>query len=129
MIQEYLKKQAEYIDSKLKELLPAGRPEILFKAIEYSLSAGGKRIRPVLVIESGKSVDNKLDSEHFKEILVAVEFIHTYSLIHDDLPAMDDDDFRRGKPTCHKVFGEAMAILTGDAMLTHAFNLISSNKK
>lgn len=129
MIQGYLKKQAEYIDSKLKELLPAGRPEILFKAIEYSLSAGGKRIRPVLVIESAKSVDNKLDSEHFKEILVAVEFIHTYSLIHDDLPAMDDDDFRRGKPTCHKVFGEAMAILTGDGMLTHAFNLISSNKK
>lgn len=129
MVQEYLKKQAEYIDSKIRQLIPSGRPEPLFKAIEYSLSAGGKRIRPTLVIESAKSIKPEVNPEDFKEILVAVEFIHTYSLVHDDLPAMDDDDFRRGKPTCHKVFGEGMAILAGDGMLTHAFNLISSNQK
>lgn len=128
MVQEYLKKQAEYIDSKIKQLMPSGRPETLFQAIDYSLSAGGKRIRPILVIESAKSLKPEIDPEDFKEVLVAVEFIHTYSLVHDDLPAMDDDDFRRGKPTCHRVFGEAMAILAGDGMLTHAFNLISSNR-
>lgn len=128
MVQEYLKKQAEYIDSKIKQLMPSGRPETLFQAIDYSLSAGGKRIRPILVIESAKSLKPEIDPEDFIEVLVAVEFIHTYSLVHDDLPAMDDDDFRRGKPTCHRVFGEAMAILAGDGMLTHAFNLISSNR-
>lgn len=80
------------------------------------------------MIESAKSLKPEIDPEDFKEVLVAVEFIHTYSLVHDDLPAMDDDDFRRGKPTCHRVFGEAMAILAGDGMLTHAFNLISSNR-
>lgn len=129
MVQEYLKKQTEYIDSKIRELLPFGKPEPLFKAVDYSLSAGGKRLRPVLVVESAKSLQPDIDPENFKEILVAIEFIHTYSLIHDDLPSMDDDDFRRGKPTCHRVFGEAMAILAGDGMLTHAFNLISSNSK
>lgn len=128
MIEEYLKKQAEYIDSKIRQVLPSGRPEVLFSAIQYSLSAGGKRLRPILVIEAAKSLKPQINPEDFKEILVAVEFIHTYSLVHDDLPAMDDDDFRRGKPTCHRVFGEAMAILAGDGMLTHAFNLISSNQ-
>lgn len=128
MIVNYLKKQAEYIDSKISEFYPSGRPKELFDAIRYSLSAGGKRLRPILVIESAKAVNPKINIEDFKEVFVAVEFIHTYSLIHDDLPAMDDDDFRRGRPTCHKVFGEAIAILAGDGMLTHAFNLISSNK-
>lgn len=128
MIVDHLKRQAEVIDSFILELLPKGEPAVLFDAIKYSLSTGGKRIRPILIIESAVSVNPDVDIQSFKEVLVAVEFIHTYSLVHDDLPAMDDDNYRRGKPTCHKVYGEGMAILVGDGLLTHAFNLISSNR-
>lgn len=128
MITEYLYKTANFLDKKIENLIPTGKPPQLFDAIRYSLSAGGKRVRPILVLESAKSIDPDVDIESIIEIPVAVEFIHTYSLIHDDLPAMDDDDFRRGKPTCHKVFGEAIAILAGDGLLTHAFNLVSSNR-
>ncbi len=98
-------------------------PETIHRAVRYSLFAGGKRIRPVLVLAAGEAVGGERD-----EVLpfaCAVEMIHTYSLIHDDLPAMDDDDLRRGKPTSHKVFGEGIAILAGDALLTRAFHLLA----
>ena len=95
--------------------------------MRYSVFSGGKRIRPILTIESSKACGGNL-----KDVLpaaCAIELVHTYSLIHDDLPAMDNDDFRRGKPTCHKMFGEASAILAGDALLTLAFNIIASKSK
>ncbi len=126
-IKDYLKKQAEYINRKISELIPSGRPEKLFDAMAYSLTAGGKRIRPVLIIESAKAV-GKENIDEIADIAVASEFIHTYSLIHDDLPAMDDDDLRRGKPTCHRVYGEAIAILAGDGLQSYAFEIVSRNR-
>ncbi|MFN4308068.1 polyprenyl synthetase family protein [Sulfurihydrogenibium azorense] len=128
-IKIYLKQKAELINTYLKNLIPKGTPKELFDAMEYSLTVGGKRIRPILIIESSKAVNPDVDIEDFIDVALSVEFIHTYSLIHDDLPAMDDDDLRRGKPTCHKVFGEAIAILAGDGLLTYAFELISGNQK
>jgi len=97
-------------------------PERLREAMEYSLTAGGKRIRPVVLLCSGSAVGG--DEEALLPFACAVEYVHTYSLIHDDLPAMDDDDFRRGKPSSHKAFGEATAILAGDALLTEAFRVM-----
>ncbi|WP_297452652.1 polyprenyl synthetase family protein [Persephonella sp.] len=126
-IKAYLKQQAEFINRKIQEYIPSGTPEKLFEAMAYSLNAGGKRLRPILILESAKAV-GKEDIEDIVDIAVAAEFIHTYSLIHDDLPAMDDDDLRRGKPTCHKVFGEAIAILAGDGLQSYAFELISQNQ-
>lgn len=126
-IKSYLKQQAEFINKKIQEYVPSGIPEKLFEAMAYSLNAGGKRLRPVLILESAKAA-GKENIEDIVDIAVAAEFIHTYSLIHDDLPAMDDDDLRRGKPTCHKVFGEAIAILAGDGLQSYAFELISQNK-
>jgi len=126
-IKEYLKSQADFINSYLESQLKEGVPQKLFDAMNYSLNAGGKRIRPVLMIESAK-VCGLEKSEIIIDIAVAIEMIHTYSLIHDDLPSMDNDDLRRGKPTCHKVFGEAIAILSGDGLLTYAFEKISSVK-
>ena len=99
-------------------------PETIHRAVRYSLFAGGKRIRPVLVLAAGEAVG--APRAELLPLACAVEMIHTYSLIHDDLPAMDDDDLRRGKPTSHKVFGEAIAILAGDALLTRAFHLLAS---
>jgi geranylgeranyl diphosphate synthase type II len=93
--------------------------------MRYSVFAGGKRLRPVLVIAGAEAVGGRMDD--VMPTACALELIHTYSLIHDDLPAMDNDDFRRGRPTSHKVFGEAMAILAGDGLLTHAFRLIADN--
>ena len=101
-----------------------GIPCELVKAMEYSLLAGGKRIRPVLCLVWGKMLG--ADIEQILPFACGIELIHTYSLIHDDLPAMDNDDLRRGKPTNHKIFGEAMAILAGDGLLTHAFSLMLS---
>ncbi|MFO7263432.1 MAG: hypothetical protein A6D91_02790 [Bacillaceae bacterium G1] len=98
-------------------------PPVLREAMNYSLLAGGKRIRPLLTLAAAEAVSGQW--EKWLPFAAAIELVHTYSLIHDDLPAMDDDDFRRGKPTNHKVFGEAMAILAGDALLTHAFTLIA----
>jgi geranylgeranyl diphosphate synthase type II len=98
-------------------------PESIHRAVRYSLFAGGKRIRPVLVLAAGEAVGGV--REEVMPLACAVEMIHTYSLIHDDLPAMDDDDLRRGKPTSHRVFGEAVAILAGDALLTRAFHLLA----
>ena len=93
------------------------------EAMAYSVNAGGKRLRPQLVVAASEYVG--IDPERVRDAAVAVEYLHTYSLIHDDLPAMDNDDMRRGRPTSHKVFGEAMAILAGDALLTEAFVLMS----
>lgn len=107
-----------------RALPPEGAwPATLHRAVRYSLFAGGKRIRPVLVLAAGEAVGGA--HEDLLPLACAVEMIHTYSLVHDDLPAMDDDDLRRGKPTSHKVFGEAIAILAGDALLTRAFHLLA----
>ncbi len=100
-------------------------PSPLREAMEYSLMAGGKRIRPVLLLAAGMGVGGAEDA--LMPFACAVEYIHTYSLVHDDLPAMDDDDFRRGKPTSHKVFGEGTAILAGDALLTEAFRVMAES--
>jgi geranylgeranyl diphosphate synthase type II len=117
------------IEGALGAALPAGTdwPPTIHRAVRYSLFAGGKRIRPLLVLAAGEAVGG-LPSV-LMPLACAVEMIHTYSLIHDDLPAMDNDDLRRGKPTSHKVFGEAIAILTGDALLTHAFRLLVDTPK
>lgn len=114
------------IEKALRGYLPKGI-DALSAAMRYSVFSGGKRVRPIIAIESAIACGGS-----FKNILppaAAIELVHTYSLIHDDLPAMDDDDLRRGKPTCHKVFGEANAILAGDALLTLAFNIIAKNTK
>lgn len=103
-----------------------GAPAFLREAMEYSLMAGGKRVRPVLLLCAGKAVG--CGEAELLPFACAVEFVHTYSLIHDDLPAMDDDDFRRGKPTSHKVFGEGTAILAGDALLTEAFRIMAESE-
>ena len=95
----------------------------IFKAMDYSLLGGGKRLRPILLMSSADAVEG--NGEKFIHVACALEMIHTYSLIHDDLPAMDNDDYRRGKLTSHKIFGEAVAILAGDALLTHAFDVIT----
>jgi geranylgeranyl diphosphate synthase, type II len=130
-IKRYIKDKKEMVDSALERYFP-NRPESkgkgpfptsLYKAIQYSLFAGGKRIRPILSMASFEAVGGK--GEGILPFACALEMIHTYSLIHDDLPAMDNDDYRRGKPTCHKVFGEAVGILAGDALLTEAFQLMT----
>jgi geranylgeranyl diphosphate synthase type II len=119
-----LEARRRVVEQALDRSLPPATawPETIHRAIRYSLFAGGKRIRPLLALAAAEAAGGEED-----EVLpfaCAVEMVHTYSLIHDDLPAMDDDDLRRGKPTCHKVFGEAIAILAGDALLTRAFHLI-----
>src|SRR5204862_4197529 len=121
----FLEQSRELVDRKLEELLPAESvcPGTLHKAMRYSIFAGGKRLRPALVLASAEAVGGTTDEA--LPAACAVEMIHTYSLIHDDLPAMDDDDLRRGRPTNHKVFGEAMAILAGDGLLALAFELIA----
>jgi geranylgeranyl diphosphate synthase type II len=123
----YMKQRADAVDVALERVLPAEtlRPETLHKAMRYSVFAGGKRLRPVLVIAGAEAVGGTV--EQVMPTACAMELIHTYSLVHDDLPAMDNDDFRRGAPTNHKVFGEAMAILAGDALLTLAFRLVADN--
>src|SRR3978361_960223 len=118
---EYLRTQQELIDRRLDALVPAESvpPETIHRAMRYSLFAGGKRIRPILFLAAVRSVAGDLAGA--ADAACTLEFIHTYSLIHDDLPALDNDDYRRGKLTNHKVFGEAMAILAGDSLLTLAF--------
>ncbi len=124
-ITEYLEEKRQQVDRFLETVIPQAHPvpATLHEAMRYSLFAGGKRVRPILAIAASQAV---ADPPHaILAVASSVELIHTYSLIHDDLPAMDDDDYRRGKPTNHKVFGEAMAILAGDALLTMAFELCS----
>ncbi|MDQ6700508.1 MAG: polyprenyl synthetase family protein, partial [Acidobacteriota bacterium] len=122
---EYLREQQTLIDTELDRLVPPETqfPETIHKAMRYSLFAGGKRIRPILCLEAARAVRAAVDG--VEAAACSLEFIHTYSLIHDDLPPLDNDDYRRGKLTCHKVFGEAMAILAGDALLTLAFQTLA----
>jgi geranylgeranyl diphosphate synthase type II len=119
------------VDAALDRLLPAEttEPVSIHTAMRYSVFAGGKRIRPILSLEAASifEPDAKPDRSHAMHAACAIEFIHTYSLIHDDLPALDNDDLRRGKPTCHKKFGEAAAILAGDGLLTLAFQIIGES--
>jgi geranylgeranyl diphosphate synthase type II len=124
-ITEYLARRAEEVNGWLDRLVPRESvpPQRLHEAMRYSLFAGGKRLRPVLTLATGEAFGAK--AEELMPAACAIEMIHTYSLIHDDLPAMDNDDFRRGRPTCHKAFGEAIAILAGDALLTQAFLVLS----
>ena len=124
-IKEYLREKKEIIDSALAGNFPkeGDCPPSLYKAMRYSLFAGGKRIRSILSVAAFEAAGGKGDG--ILPFACALEMIHTYSLIHDDLPAMDNDDYRRGKPTCHKVFGEAIAILAGDGLLTEAFRLMA----
>jgi geranylgeranyl diphosphate synthase type II len=126
-LEPYLQSRRVLVDAALERFLPPATtaPPAVHRAMRYSVLAGGKRLRPILVIAGAEAVGG-----HAEEVLptaCALELIHTYSLIHDDLPAMDDDDYRRGQLTSHKVFGEAMAILAGDALLTLAFRLVAEN--
>lgn len=123
-IKEYLAGRVRLVDAELDRLLPPETvpPETIHKAMRYSIFAGGKRIRPVLCLEGARAVAGQ-DVAGAVSVACSLELIHTYSLIHDDLPALDNDDLRRGRPTCHVVFGEAMAILAGDALLTFAFEV------
>lgn len=122
-LKTYLTSLTREVDAALDRYLPKAtvKPGTLHKAMRYSLFAGGKRLRPALCMAAAEACGG--NRAQAMPLACAVECIHTYSLIHDDLPAMDNDDFRRGKPTCHKVFGEATAILAGDALLTHAFEI------
>ena len=124
-LKDYLQKRSALVDQGLARWLPGEDvlPRSLHHAMRYSVFAGGKRLRPILMIAACEAVGG-----HARQVLhaaCAMEMIHTYSLVHDDLPAMDDDDFRRGRPTNHKVHGEATAILAGDALLTEAFRLLA----
>ena len=124
-IAEYLAEKKLAVDECLARLLPAESeaPPTIHGAMRYSLFAGGKRVRPILVLAVGESLGGA--REALLHLGAAIEMIHTYSLIHDDLPALDNDDLRRGRPTCHKVFGEAMAILAGDALMTRAYQVLA----
>src|SRR5881296_1916331 len=125
-IASYLDRKREEVDRFLDTAVPSAQtaPATLHESMRYSLFAGGKRIRPILAMASAEAVGQP--SKAILPIASSLELIHTYSLIHDDLPAMDNDDYRRGKLTNHKVYGEAMAILAGDALLTLAFDLCSN---
>lgn len=124
---EHLERQRQRIDRRLQQLLPGETvpPSSIHRAMRYSLFAGGKRLRPILCLETSRMLANEPNRD-IETIASALELIHTYSLIHDDLPALDNDDYRRGKLTCHKMFDEAIAILAGDALLTLAFRVLST---
>ncbi len=126
-LKRYLDEHRALVDGGLEQWLPAEDlpPPAVHRAMRYSVLAGGKRLRPILAIAGAEAVGGH--AETVLPTACALEMIHTYSLIHDDLPAMDDDDYRRGRPTSHKVFGEALAILAGDALLTLAFKLVADN--
>ncbi|MGP8154284.1 MAG: polyprenyl synthetase family protein [Smithella sp.] len=127
-LKAYLQDRKKIVEEALQHYLPADDiPAKIYEAVRYSVFNGGKRIRPILCLAAAEAVDGDLASA--MPIACALELIHSYSLIHDDLPAMDDDDFRRGKPSCHKAFGEDIAILAGDALLTEAFVLLSRAEK
>ncbi len=125
MLNERMQRYLELIEPALEQSLPQEDGSEVCSAMRYSLCAGGKRIRPVLLLESHRLCGG--DVKNVLPFACALEMIHTYSLIHDDLPCMDDDDLRRGRPSCHKQFGEATALLAGDALLTHAFLLCMQN--
>ena len=129
MLSETLEQGRAAADAALDRLLPLETqdPVSIHKAMRHSVFAGGKRLRPVLCMEAGRMVAGSLPAG-IDELGAAVELLHTYSLIHDDLPALDNDDLRRGRPTCHKVFGEALAILAGDALQTRAYEVLAKLK-
>jgi len=124
-LSKYLEDKKALIERVLDTLLPSdsGHAGILYEAMRYSLFAGGKRLRPILTLSAAEAISG--DSSSALNTACAIECIHTYSLIHDDLPALDNDDLRRGRATCHRVYGEAMAILAGDGLLTAAFDIIT----
>ena len=126
MLQETLEQGRSLTDAALDRLIPleTQHPESIHKAMRHSVFAGGKRLRPVLCMEAGRMVAGTLPNK-IEELGAALEMLHTYSLIHDDLPALDNDDLRRGRPTCHKVFGDAIAILAGDALQTQAYEILA----
>ena len=124
----YLASRQKLIEHALDRYLPKAntKPATLHRAMRYSLFAGGKRLRPILCLAAAEACGGKI--RNAVPLACALECIHTYSLVHDDLPSMDNDDFRRGRPTCHKVFGDGIAILAGDALLTIAFEIVSNAK-
>src|SRR5216110_965796 len=124
-IKTYLVSRQKLIERALDRYLPKAntKPATLHRAMRYSLFAGGKRLRPILCLAAADACGGKVGNA--LPLACALECIHTYSLVHDDLPSMDDDDFRRGRPTCHKVFGDGVAVLAGDALLTVAFEIVS----
>ncbi len=125
-LKSYLKHRAKDVDKELNRLLPRLRqkPSSIHGAMRYSVFAGGKRLRPVLCMAAAEACGGS--ARDALAPACAVELVHTYSLVHDDLPCMDDDDLRRGRPTCHKVYGEGMAVLCGDALLTEAFAILAA---
>ncbi|MCC6357032.1 MAG: polyprenyl synthetase family protein [Verrucomicrobiae bacterium] len=127
-LQKYIKTRGAQVDRALGRLLPKEgvRPPTIHKAMRYSMFAGGKRLRPILCLAAAEACEGSVASA--MPLACSVECIHTYSLIHDDLPCMDDDDFRRGRPTSHKVFGEGVAVLAGDALLTVAFEMVAKSQ-
>src|ERR1700676_754897 len=129
MLEETLEHGRIMVDAALERLLPSAQqcPTSIHKAMRHSVFAGGKRLRPILCMEAGRMIAGSLP-ERIEELGAALEMLHTYSLIHDDLPALDNDDPRRGRPTCHKVFGEALAILAGDALQTQAYEVLAGLK-
>lgn len=129
MLKEILEQGQHKIDATLERLLPPAtqRPESIHQAMRHSVFAGGKRLRPVLCMEAARMIAGQLP-DGIEELGSALEMLHTYSLIHDDLPALDNDDLRRGKPTCHVVYGEALAILAGDALQTQAYEVLARLK-
>ena len=126
MLNQTLEQGQRLTDAALERLLPAAaqRPSSIHRAMRHSVFAGGKRLRPILCIEAGRMIGGSLPTG-IEDLGAALEMLHTYSLIHDDLPALDNDDLRRGRPTCHKAFGEAIAILAGDALQTQAYEVLS----
>jgi geranylgeranyl diphosphate synthase, type II len=129
MLKETLEQGRMAVDAALDRLIPLAtqHPVSIHKAMRHSVFAGGKRLRPVLCMEAGRMVAGSPPAG-IEELGAALEMLHTYSLIHDDLPALDNDDLRRGRPTCHKVFGEAIAILAGDALQTQAYDVLARLK-
>ena len=127
-LKAYLRSRQKQIDRALDRYLPRTKvkPPTLHKAMRYSLFAGGKRLRPILCLAAAEACRGKISNA--LPLACALECIHTYSLVHDDLPSMDNDDYRRGRPTCHKVFGDGIAVLAGDALLTIAFEIVSMAK-
>jgi geranylgeranyl diphosphate synthase type II len=128
-LSSYLEERRKLVERALARSVPSAsvRPVTIHRAMRHSLLAGGKRLRPILTLAAAEACGAK-DLKNILPAACAVELIHTYSLVHDDLPCMDDDDLRRGRPTCHKVFGEGVAVLAGDALLTQAFGLLSTVK-
>ena len=124
-LKEYLAQRCQFVDAALNRFIPSAdtRPMTLHQAMRHSMFAGGKRLRPILCLAAAEACGGSVEDAIYNAC--AVECLHTYSLIHDDLPCMDDDDMRRGVPTCHKVYGEAMALLAGDALQALAFELVT----